>query len=90
MDTDFLFGTLQFGTELHVIYYLRKWRPVISSMVDEIQNLLVRAGIRPCVKHNSCLFSVSETDCEPHIYFGAFSHFVLFLVTHSFFEKAED
>jgi hypothetical protein len=77
MDTDFFFGSLQFGTELHVKYYLRKWRPLTSSMVDEIQNLLVPAGILSYVKHNSCLFSVSETDREPHTYFGTFSQCAL-------------
>jgi len=77
MGTDFLFGSLQFGTELHFKYYIIKWRPLTWSTVDETQNPLVLTGIRPCVKHNSCLSSKSETDGEPHACFGAFSQCAL-------------
>jgi len=69
--------SLLFGNELHVKYYLRKWRPLTSSTVYENQNMLVPAGIRPCVKHNSCFFSKSETDREHHNYFGALSQCAL-------------
>lgn len=95
MGTNFLFGSLQFGTELHV-KYLIKWRPLTSSTVDETQNMLVPAGIRPCVKHNSCLSSKSETERKHHTYeyFGAFSQCALtfcFALGDAFiFDKAED
>jgi hypothetical protein len=94
MGTNFSFGSLQFGTEPHVKYYLIKWRPLTSSTVDETQNMLVPAGIRPCVKHNSCSSSKSETERKHHIYFGAFSQcaltFCLALGDAFIFEKAED
>jgi hypothetical protein len=94
MDMDFLFGSAQFETELHVKHYFRKWRPLTSSTLDETQNTSVPTGIHPCVKHNCCLPSNLKKTVNPIRILAHFrsvhSHFVLVLVTDFFFEKAED
>jgi len=65
MDTDFLFGSLRFGNELHVKYCLRKWRPLTSSTVDENQNILVPGNTSLCQTQFLLVFKIRNRPWTP-------------------------